>query len=466
MKRINIAYDDILIYKQDGKSHIPNSNLREYDIHPEHVIIGDKLYSFANELGIDFPYTETGKESVEFSNKLMQLRSYDFGLAVFSGRFEYTNHHIDSIYNSDELFIYPIITYDNQLFKKYDTIELNPKLIHAIKKGIAKICFMQHTEGFFGMDKSEIIWMYNLSKRYNLNKEKLFFITSNLKAIQVYDELLKNKEIEDNFTIISYPYFQYNLWFEPLGILYRKEVVDFILEAKFNKFLENNRREKKKYHFLCFNRRVKPHRIAIFTQIISDKKLMSKSIVSMGRSDNNSDDFLESMNRWILDDYKFSKENIINYLSNYDSTQHYTYDYDDLENNKAESLNIEAHTSSFLNIITESLFENNSVFFSEKTYKPIYTLQPFILFGNTGSLRELKRLGFKTFSNWWDESYDDEVDFTRKLEKITELLYTISNWSIDELYVKTQEMEEVLIHNFNTLIDHNYFNQCFDQLIN
>lgn len=463
METLNIAYDKILVFNSDGSPRIPAANISDYDIHPWHVVTDDRLKKLASELNIKFPYYLTDIEGDAFNFSLGKLTSLDFASA-FNGSLNYNNYQLDNLVDTDLKFIYPIILFDNGLFEKYDTIELNPKLIECLKKGTAKLCFIQHTEGFFGMTDNEIVWVYNLCKKYGLNSSNVKFITSNFKSADRYQELVKLNIIEDLYEIIPFSFFGYNVWFDNIGTISNQTKVDRIREKRFNTFLENNRKNKKKYHFLCFNRIVKPHRVAVFSQLVSDKDLSKKSIISMGGiSDENS--FYDYIQLTISNDYKFSKDNLLEFTKKYDNTQHFVYDYDDLENNKANALNIAAHSNSFVNIVTESLFNPRSIFFSEKTYKPIYTLQPFILFGNPNSLQKLKQMGFKTFSNWWDENYDTELDFTKKLEKIMDVVYTIAGWSIDELYSKTQEMEEVLVHNYNNMLNYKNFDILFDKLL-
>ena len=68
-------------------------------------------------------------------------------------------------------------------------------------------------------------------------------------------------------------------------------------------------------------------------------------------------------------------------------------------------------------------------------------------------------MGFKTFSKWWDESYDEELNSSKRLEKIVNILEEISNWSFDKCFDVIQEMEEILVHNFNHMIsDEDTFN--------
>jgi hypothetical protein len=55
---------------------------------------------------------------------------------------------------------------------------------------------------------------------------------------------------------------------------------------------------------------------------------------------------------------------------------------------------------------------------SEKIFKPISNLQPFLVIGDYLTLAELKKLGFKTFSPFIDESYDNERDSYKRMELI------------------------------------------------
>jgi hypothetical protein len=52
-------------------------------------------------------------------------------------------------------------------------------------------------------------------------------------------------------------------------------------------------------------------------------------------------------------------------------------------------------------------FPNYRTEVSEKIYKPLAYSHPLIVYGSEGTLRYLRRNGFETFGNLWDESYDD-----------------------------------------------------------
>jgi hypothetical protein len=279
-------------------------------------------------------------------------------------------------------------------------------------------------------------------------------ITSNLKASYNYYQLVEKKIIQDTFTVYPFSYFQHDLWFLTEGkgkILNKSSKEDSY--GLFKLSLHKNKSIKKEKHFLCFNRISRFHRILLFGEIQTNPKLKDKTTITLGKDIHlgTKDGFYKATQQHLLDSYKFSKQKILNFFKEYDSTQQYTYDVPDLHLNQAANLNISAHNKTFLNIITETLEDPYTIFFSEKTFKPIFCAQPFILFGNPYSLVKLREYGFQTFNKWWDESYDEEIDLTRRLEKIVETLEYISEWDLDTCFKVTQEMESVFINNFNIL---------------
>ena len=115
---------------------------------------------------------------------------------------------------------------------------------------------------------------------------------------------------------------------------------------------------------------------------------------------------------------------------------------------------IPEYYDSFVNIISETFFYQGThddmhptekpIFLTEKTDKCFTAAQPFIVFSIPNYLKHLKELGFKTFSNWWDESYDNELDDTIRLHKIQEILLEISKWDNYKCMEVLYEMQDTL----------------------
>ena len=103
-----------------------------------------------------------------------------------------------------------------------------------------------------------------------------------------------------------------------------------------------------------------------------------------------------------------------------------------------------------------------SVGFTEKEIKPILYKHPFIIHNLPGVLKHLKSQGFMTFGKWFDESYDDEVDDYKRLNKIVAEVARLSQIPNHQWDDMIREMRPILLHNYNRLVkynsEHSFFN--------
>jgi hypothetical protein len=72
----------------------------------------------------------------------------------------------------------------------------------------------------------------------------------------------------------------------------------------------------------------------------------------------------------------------------------------------AQSIPTEIYKNSWYSIVAETNWMSND-FFTEKTAKCFFAKRIFIFFGKQGQLKKLRELGYKTFDNIIDESYDE-----------------------------------------------------------
>ena len=450
--KINFGYKEILSYN-GNKIDIPLFNLKDVVYIPKHCGDYNKIKQIEDIYDIKFPIDRKDINIPELRDFVDSFYPANLESAFDRTYNTFNSNTIKHFYDKNESFIYPIIIYDNNLFYNTTTIDFPFEVKEFLDKCKCRILIIQPTEGFIGIRDTDFIWISNLAKTYNINKEQLIVVTSNFCANDKRNNLIKNNIIEDNFILYEFNHFEHSLWFLDINELN----VD-IKRKMFNNFLDcldKNRKIQKNKHFLCFNRRTpsKPHRVALYGELMSNNILKETSIATLGGSmDGNIPNYYHEIDRNVRSDYKYDKDRLLSFISTLDSNTHKHYDCLDMDENKAGNINIVAHNSTFVNIVTESLLSKETIFFSEKTFKPIYMLQPFILFGNPFSLKTLKRLGYQTFDKWWDESYDNEVDFTRRLEKIMDIIHEISTWSLEKCFIVTNEMEGVLVNNFNRLI--------------
>lgn len=107
----------------------------------------------------------------------------------------------------------------------------------------------------------------------------------------------------------------------------------------------------------------------------------------------------------------------------------------------------------FIDLVSETYYTGLTFFPTEKTFRPIIMLTPFITFGPVGFLSNLQRCGFKTFNEYWDESYDtlSGKDRIIAIRKLLDQLMTKSNIELKTMY---EDMQPILQHNkqrLNTL---------------
>ena len=109
--------------------------------------------------------------------------------------------------------------------------------------------------------------------------------------------------------------------------------------------------------------------------------------------------------------------------------------------------------STFLYVICETDYSTNItmnrdyIHFTEKTIIPLNQRKPFLMLGGPYYLKHLKKLGFRTFSNFWDESYDNEVDNEIRMNMVIEIIKNINKKSLTELEDLRNEMMPILLHN-------------------
>lgn len=109
------------------------------------------------------------------------------------------------------------------------------------------------------------------------------------------------------------------------------------------------------------------------------------------------------------------------------------------------------HTDSYFQIVTSTWFELDSgrIEVNEKHSRPMYSLQPFIVYGEPHILRAFKEMGYKTYSDWIDESYDEELDDNLRFEKVVAVVDSINAMSRTDLSAMMKEMLPTLLHNLD-----------------
>jgi hypothetical protein len=110
------------------------------------------------------------------------------------------------------------------------------------------------------------------------------------------------------------------------------------------------------------------------------------------------------------------------------------------------------YQQSFCSLVLETYSDQPYPCFSEKTFKPIAFGHPFLLHCASGSLNQLQQMGFQTFGDLWDESYD-QLQGNDRLESIFRIVLDINQWSHEFVNQVYNNIQARLRHNRTWFFD-------------
>ena len=102
-----------------------------------------------------------------------------------------------------------------------------------------------------------------------------------------------------------------------------------------------------------------------------------------------------------------------------------------VDNNTSASASAEYSADDYQNtlfdVVLETLVDDSRIHLTEKILRPIACGQPFLLVGTANSLAYLKQYGFKTYGDFLDESYDEEPDIIKRMEKVIAVMSNLKD---------------------------------------
>jgi hypothetical protein len=340
--------------------------------------------------------------------------------------------------------------------------EYSHTLYPTLKNGYKNYLIIEPSSGLNGLTKfietNNSIEFFDFCKKNDINiliacisdpptEDNYNLLVKKLKELQIYNLC---KFITSNLNINNTETFSFHFfieqYFKNKNIIFNKktDLGYFSEEIKVDEL--NIFRNKK---FLSFNKTIeKQHRYSLFHDYLTN-------------------DFSDSYFSFLELENNFCKP----YQSN-------LYEFDfylkkiPIELDTNGSFNFRTHNTfkkdlfldSCIHLVTETSFHHNELFISEKIMKPILNYQPFIVLGPAYYLKELKKFGFKTFSDLWDESYDEIQNPSDRYFKLSELILHLNKKSIDELNKLYQELKEICIFNRNHFYSLNI--DSFDEYLN
>lgn len=105
------------------------------------------------------------------------------------------------------------------------------------------------------------------------------------------------------------------------------------------------------------------------------------------------------------------------------------------------------YDDTFCSVVVETHTNTDKVYVTEKSFKPVAFYHPFMVLAAPGHLTKLKKQGFETFDNLFDESYDNEIEFVKRCKILSKNLQDLELGSYD------YHTQEKIRHNHNHYYD-------------
>jgi hypothetical protein len=372
-------------------------------------------------------------QTPHFHSRIVNSRivpTYKLPTEVFLYELNWSNfHYRDKLHNfhgADGLF---------------DNNQITDEVLHRIRDKTAYFLVTLLYEGY--LDDEFLNHLSDYFRSKGLPLTQIIYVTNCYNGKEVYEDYCKRNHKLPEMQMEYFPVFRID----------KCDVQQAIKESVVLKYKPGPRKKT----FLCFNRRYNDHRLMLYLAIVQ-QGIIDQCYYSMDKTQPEANrSFVENckylLSRFpdmgLASDDVLSADKLLPLVL--DNPNFNTYPME-------HSVDPVKHLydTSLINIITETYFFNKIIHITEKTYKPIAFMQPFILVAAAGSLQHLKDMGFKTFENFWDESYDLELDDKRRFNKIISLIESISKWTEEEKTKFTFKVKDIVDYNvahLNTMQD-------------
>jgi hypothetical protein len=201
---------------------------------------------------------------------------------------------------------------------------------------------------------------------------------------------------------------------------------DWVREIESYQKLRNNLIEisAPKWKFECLLGRRKPTRDWIYDRILNDNVLAKNVLLA----------YPGITGQW---EQGFDHDG-----DSVESTDRVKY-YDQMTGNRSCFLPWKIYNQTCYSLVSETTYDR--IFFTEKTAKPLMGKRLFLLFAAAGSLKALKKIGFRTFSSLIDESYDIIEDRDQRWNAVVEQARKLSKYDYQQI---KEEIKEIVDHNY------------------
>lgn len=295
------------------------------------------------------------------------------------------------------------------------------------------------------MQDFEVLRVHNLIPNLKFSPDKITYLTLTSNGEDCYKDLCASVDSEPRMNIVSL-----------LSTMHEMQHYGEEYKPVFK--IENKPKQ-----FLCYNRVLRLHRIAIAAKLL-DNKLIDKGYFSFyGKRDAGwvNEEFVRRLDRidvrlrhilrrdqniiarCTLDDDFETRPNPIDLL---------TTDFKYFEQSYYSIVTETVFFKEAIDPITQnSPFRVHSITLTEKLFKPVAMKHPLIVASSPYTLKTFRSLGFKSYAPYINESYDEETDDFKRLDMVIDEVKRLSQFT-DEQWLDWQRgIQEIVEYNYNHL---------------
>ena len=325
----------------------------------------------------------------------------------------------------------------NKLNGEYFWKHMSTEALRDAQRGNCLIFLDYGQENF--IEKTTYQNLHEVLKYSGIPKEQILLAFNSMNAQEVYESWFPAED--RRLQVMSWP-------FVMVASSYHYTICDPSQRLSISQF-ESTRDIKRSHYFLFKIRNTRPHRVALLYKMANEGLLEKTdwSCLTPIRFNKGEVDFINEKYNFNLDNEIISMlcSLLPRSLSSEKGTVHSHV-------SAWTDKHTDAHRNSYLYICTETFCHGEHKSLTEKIFKPIANFQPFIFVAYPKALALLKNLGFKTFSPFIDERYDDEQDEVKRLQLIYKEIDKIAKMSAEEIHEWFWNMKDILIHNHTHLL--------------
>ena len=257
---------------------------------------------------------------------------------------------------------------------------IHPDVMRDARAGRVLLLFDQNQEG--NADPSLWSWFYDNAAVQGLDPRQIIYMTSDHLAEKSHVSYCDINGIDQQMHVLS--------------TLFNLHVITDMLRKRgtvpvtYDQWMAAKDQHTLLYN--CLNRVLHPHRRWLFLRMF-EQDLLSHGSVSM-------DSFTDVP---ALPDGSQIDDSLVRRVQ---GLLPMVVDQADFTKNHFNDLNPDIYLRSWFSVITETYVDDGQLLLGEKLFKPMLCCSPFMVLGSRGTLRRLRELGFQTFPQLWDESYD------------------------------------------------------------